>query len=346
MNVALLLARLLLAGVFVVAGVAKLTDRAGSRRTLAAFGVPGALTAPLAIILPVAELGIAIGLVRVSAAWWAALGALTLLLLFSGAIVLNLARGRRPECRCFGQLRPSRVGTPTVIRNVSLAVVAGFILWPAESNPGPSAVGWFIETSTAERLAILGAIVVAGVLAVQGWIVLNLLRQNGRLLGRLEALEKHFGIDPTAPAGLPVGTPAPAFEVGDIHGETQALDRLRASGKPLLLVFIDPDCGPCKVLLPQLPRWEHEHAAEFTLVVVSRGTAETNLPLVAEHRVTRILLQRDDEVAAAYHADARPSAVIVRTDGTIGSPVASGEDEIHQLLMNGRTRPPHAPLPR
>jgi uncharacterized membrane protein YphA (DoxX/SURF4 family) len=48
MDVALLLARLLLASVFIVAGAAKLADHKGSRRTLADFGVP----TPLAVLLP------------------------------------------------------------------------------------------------------------------------------------------------------------------------------------------------------------------------------------------------------------------------------------------------------
>jgi uncharacterized membrane protein YphA (DoxX/SURF4 family) len=48
MDIALLLARLLLASVFIVAGAAKLADREGSRRALADFGVP----TPLAVLLP------------------------------------------------------------------------------------------------------------------------------------------------------------------------------------------------------------------------------------------------------------------------------------------------------
>ena len=40
MNLVLLLARLLLAAVFLVAGLAKLADLAGSRQALRDFGVP------------------------------------------------------------------------------------------------------------------------------------------------------------------------------------------------------------------------------------------------------------------------------------------------------------------
>jgi uncharacterized membrane protein YphA (DoxX/SURF4 family) len=58
-GVTLLIARLLLALVFAVAGLAKLLDREGSRRTIVDFGVPSALAAPLGLVLPLAELAVA-----------------------------------------------------------------------------------------------------------------------------------------------------------------------------------------------------------------------------------------------------------------------------------------------
>src|SRR6187551_335363 len=58
----LLIARLLLAGVFAVAGAAKLTDLAGTRRALAGFGIPDRLGGSLALALPLAELAIAVAL--------------------------------------------------------------------------------------------------------------------------------------------------------------------------------------------------------------------------------------------------------------------------------------------
>ena len=50
MDAALLEARLLLASVFVVAGVAKLADRAGSRQAMADFGVPTLLAVSLRVL--------------------------------------------------------------------------------------------------------------------------------------------------------------------------------------------------------------------------------------------------------------------------------------------------------
>ena len=77
------------------------------------------------------------------------------------------------------------------------------------------------------------------------WLGWQLLRQNGRLLLRLEALEQRldeleFG-DAETPEGLPVGSVAPEFDLPDLTGERRTLAQFRA--QPLLLIFFNPDCG-------------------------------------------------------------------------------------------------------
>ena len=124
----LLAARLLLAAVFLVAGLAKLADRAGSRKALVDFGVPVALAAPLGLLLPLAEIAVPAALVSIPSAWWGAVGALALLLLFVAGISVNLARGRKPDCHCFGQLHSTPAGWPTLVRNAVLAAIAGFVV--------------------------------------------------------------------------------------------------------------------------------------------------------------------------------------------------------------------------
>ena len=49
--------------------------------------------------------------------------------LFACWIGANLARGRKPECRCFGQLHSEPAGWNTLARNGVSAAVAGFVLW-------------------------------------------------------------------------------------------------------------------------------------------------------------------------------------------------------------------------
>ena len=194
-----------------------------------------------------------------------------------------------------------------------------------------------LRTITQRVELLFGAMVVA-LLAVLGWIVLQILRQQGRLLVRIEALEALLatkGMAPEADAdtsGLSIGAVAPAFGLSGLHGERLTLEALRAPGKPVLLVFSDPSCGPCTALMPEVGRWQRDYAGKLTLTLISRGTAEVNRAKASEHGITHMLLQQDREVAESYQAHGTPTAVLVHPDGIIGSPVASGAEEIRALV--------------
>lgn len=122
-----LLARLVLAGVFGVAGIAKLADPEGARRAMLQFGVPGRLAGPVAGIFIWSELGVSVGLLFGSSARASALVALGLLIGFSAAVALNLVRGRRADCNCFGRLYSVPIAWSIQARNGLLACVAAFV---------------------------------------------------------------------------------------------------------------------------------------------------------------------------------------------------------------------------
>jgi peroxiredoxin/uncharacterized membrane protein YphA (DoxX/SURF4 family) len=344
MGIALLIARLLLTVVFFVAGLAKLADRAGSQQALRDFGVPALLANPLGVLLPLVELAVAVALIPVISGWWGAIGALVLLLLFVVGITVNLIRGRTPDCHCFGQLHSAPVGWPTLLRNLILVAIAGFVVGLGRVNVGASAVDWLGALTIVQRIELFIGGVVVVLLVVEGWFLMRVLQQQGRLLLRLEAVEAQLatnnmalqpatvGSSPPAAAGLPVGTLAPAFGLPELDGEPITVDSLRATGKPVLLVFSDPDCSPCTALLPEIGRWQRDYAGKLALALISRGTPEANRGKAGEYRVTRVLLQQDREVAQAYQAYGTPGAVLVRRDGTIGSPLAQGADAIRALV--------------
>jgi peroxiredoxin len=355
MNVVLLLARLLLAVVFVVAGLAKLADRAGSRQALLDFGVPARLVAPLAVLLPLAELAVAVALIPTASAWWGALGALTLLLLFIAAIGYSLARGRTPDCHCFGQIHSAPVGWSTLVRNLILAAIAGFVVGPGRTNAGASAIGWLGTLPLAQRIEVVAWALVVALLVVETWVVIQVLRQQGHLLLRLDELETRLAASGTevmaevplpAVTGLPIGTAAPAFSLPGLDGETITLDFLRASSKPVLLIFSDPGCGPCNALLPEIARWQRDYAGKLTLALISRSTPEANRVKTSGHEITHVLLQQDREVARAYQAHGTPCAVLIRPDGTIGSPLACGAEPIRALAAQAVGLPVLKSLPR
>ena len=128
MGLTLLVARVLLAAVLTVAALAKLSDRAGSRKAIVEFGLPPFLAAPLGIVLPLAELAVAMALMPASTVLWGAIGAFVLLSVFVVGIGVNLARGRKPDCHCFGQLHSAPAGWNTLARNGVLGALAGFVV--------------------------------------------------------------------------------------------------------------------------------------------------------------------------------------------------------------------------
>jgi uncharacterized membrane protein YphA (DoxX/SURF4 family) len=158
--------------VFAVAGIAKLIDRDGARQAVAAFGVRQPLVAPLATVLPVAELVVALALVVTTTAVPGAAGALVLLGLFIAGVAVNLARGRQPDCRCFGQLHSAPLGYKTLARNATLAALAVLVVVAGPGtgldawSSGLSAIEW---VSLAVALALAMAFVVEGSLLVERW---------------------------------------------------------------------------------------------------------------------------------------------------------------------------------
>ena len=100
------------------------------------------------------------------------------------------------------------------------------------------------------------------------WLGYQLLLQNGRVVLRLEMLEKQIrqlgallAGEPDSPQGLPVGTAAPEFELPDLAGQPQKLSQFR--GRRLLLIFFNPKCGYCVKMAPDLATlgWPGQSAA-------------------------------------------------------------------------------------
>jgi peroxiredoxin len=239
-----------------------------------------------------------------------------MLMLFVVAISVNLARGQTHDCHCFGQLYSRPLGWPTLVRNLVFALGAGFVWWQAGTNPGPGIVGTLGDLNSSEWLLLLGAV------AVVVGILIYLRRRH-----------KHLPVETSkAPIGLPLNSVAPSFELKAYAGGTISLTRLLAYGKPLLLIFTNPTCGPCVVLFAEVKEWQQSHSEQLTIALISFGTIKENFVNVARNRLGQVLLQQKREVAEKYGANVTPTAVVVSTDGRIASPIAAGADEIRKLL--------------
>jgi peroxiredoxin len=207
------------------------------------------------------------------------------------------------------------------------------------------------------------------VVAVVGWLAWQLPRQNGRILLRLHELEKRFDeldsgeepefeVDPslvTSAAtngdrdpranrfgnrslarsrikrdGLKAGTPAPDFRLSCLDGTERSLQAFR--GQRVLLVFSDPQCGPCNYLGPQLEKF-HRDNPEITVAMISRRDSEANRAKVKEHGLTfPVGLQKQWEISRLYGMFATPIAYLIDEAGIVAHDVAVGVDSILELM--------------
>lgn len=337
MTIAVEATRMLLAGVFATAGVAKLLDNPGTRQGMKDFGAPASFAVPLAVLIPLTELTVAAMLFVPSSARWGAVGALCLLAVFTAAIANALAHGRTADCHCFGQLHSSRASWRTVARNIALGFLTGLVLTGAEHENDARAV---LVATAALLLAVLGG---ASLLS------LRLLYRRGRLPARLHSVlrldARYANVAGSRRAssrkrlGLPVGSLAPDFRLERIDGKLVTLAALLAQRRPTMLLFTDPGCRPCVTLLPQVGCWQTGYRNELTIVIITHGSIAENRPKSEEHGLSNVLVQEGREVAAAYGANSVPSAVLVSTEGFISTTLALGEGPIKRLVDGHRSRP-------
>lgn len=121
--------------------------------------LPHRLVTVVAALLPPIELACGI-LLALGIAGGLVSGLLACLLLaFAGALALNLARGRAPDCGCFGGSVPQRATWLSVARNAALAASAILVstrpptslaVWPA----WPPASAPSVPSSDASAVAV------------------------------------------------------------------------------------------------------------------------------------------------------------------------------------------------
>jgi peroxiredoxin/uncharacterized membrane protein YphA (DoxX/SURF4 family) len=343
MDTLLLLARLILSAVFAIAGISKLADLQASRQAVIDFGVPQRLAKTLGWLLPVIELASAVTLLFIESAWLASLAALSLLGLFTLAISINLAHGRKPDCNCFGQVHSAPISGSLIIRNSLFSALALFIVVQGKTNAGSDIFNLGGGATVAEKITLfigLTAMVLLGVIAI---FLKQLLKQQQAILRRLESLKHDSSVDEAIEIvtrqdlqlpeqGLPIGAPAPEFSLPGIDAEKFSLQNLLGIGKPVMLVFVAPSCSPCTALLPELEQWQSKFANQLTVALLSKGTREENLEKFDDCALPYILLQNESEVSDAYQIPWTPGAILVKADGTVASQVAYGSEQIQHLF--------------
>jgi peroxiredoxin len=169
-----------------------------------------------------------------------------------------------------------------------------------------------------------------GVAALGGMAAYQLMVQNGRLLLRVEALERRLEELDEADSseqsmrGLPAGTVVQDFDLPTLAGERMRLSAWR--GQRVLLIFFSPDCGFCRQMVPDLARLSPEPTDGRPVpFIVTNGSVEDNRQLLETTGVRcPILVQEDREVARLYGVDGTPMAYLIDEQGSITAPLAAG----------------------
>lgn len=199
-----------------------------------------------------------------------------------------------------------------------------------------------------ETVIVIG-FVLMGLFPIGLCVVLyQLIKQQGRLLLRLDQVERHLGLDAGAAlnmgiaasmaresAGLAVGTSLPPFELPDLRGQAVSLEGLR--GKRVLLINWNPGCGFCDLIASELARLQPDlRKRNVELLLAGHGTAKANSELAKEHGLEcLILLQKDaSHSIEPFKSEGTPVAYLLDEEGRVAEPLAVGSDNVLALARD------------
>jgi len=192
-------------------------------------------------------------------------------------------------------------------------------------------------------------VVFLGAGLVGTWLIIYpILRQQGRMLVRLEAIEDRVaqaGVaaqsatgKPTRPAELAVGAPVPPFCLPDLTGANVTLEELR--GRRALLVHWSFDCGFCERIAADLATLEGQlRQRNVALILLSYGDGDANRRSAHKYGLgCRILLQDPSTRIEAFGTLGTPAAYLVDEQGRVAQHLALGANEVPALARQAAAR--------
>jgi methylamine dehydrogenase accessory protein MauD len=177
------------------------------------------------------------------------------------------------------------------------------------------------------------------VVLVLGFLLLGALRALGLLRWRLEQLEA------TTPSrlgrsGLKAGKTAPAFTLPSVAGREISLHDF--AGRKVLLVFMQPGCGPCHAVTPELNRLQD--VGEIQVVVVQNGDVEAVRKWADDNRPRfPVAVQDRLSLSKRYEVFATPFAFLIDERGIIASRgIAGTKQYLGYILTRAGSKPEDA----
>jgi peroxiredoxin len=117
-------------------------------------------------------------------------------------------------------------------------------------------------------------------------------------------------------SGLRPGQKAPKFTLPTIAGDEVELQHY--AERKLLLVFMQPGCGPCHGITPELNRL-HD-AGEVQVLVIHNGDSEAVRAWIKKHRPRfAVAVQEHFNLSKRYEVFATPFAFLIDERGVISS---------------------------
>jgi len=319
---AALASTLIIVGVLVVSGIAKLRtpdDAAGWE----ALGIPAALRRDWLIRLhPIAELVLAAALLLLGGPLGVAAAIVAVLLFAAYLAMVWRAKRQTPDasCACFGERRP--ITGRTLLRNAWLVLLAlssaltvgllppwggvatvALLLWPWTLALAAVAVTFVLVRESAST--DVPAAVAAGVPAVGG-------------AGSAE------GADPED--YIRTRTPAVPVQLGG--GETVNLREL-ASRQPMLLLVVSETCGSCTPVIERIDAYRALLPEVSVRFLLQRTPEESGLTSGEEPQT---LHDPNRYVSGSIGDFYTPSAVLLGMDGLLAGGPVTGADAIAEFV--------------
>ena len=193
---------------------------------------------------------------------------------------------------------------------------------------------------------MVACIVIEALVAITlGLVLFQVLKQQGRILHRLDELElKAAGV--SAPAELEIGTLVQDFQAPDLSGKNVSLSDFR--DRRVLLIYWNPQCGFCDMLAAELAPLQTALKKNNTeVVLVTYGDVESNRKLAVEHGLDSTILLIENSPAKEFIVNelfrhrGTPSAYLLDEQKRVIQALAVGMDDILRVARStGGHRPP------
>ena len=190
---------------------------------------------------------------------------------------------------------------------------------------------------------MVACIVIEALVAITlGLVLFQVLKQQGRILHRLDELElKAAGV--SAPAELEIGTLVQNFQAPDVSGKNVSLSDFR--DRRVLLIYWNPECGFCDMLAAELAPLQTALKKNNTeVVLVTYGDVESNRKLAVEHGLDSTILLIESSPAKEFIVNelfkhrGTPSAYLLDEQKRVIQALAVGMDDILRIAREACDR--------